>query len=69
MLLKDYLNTISFPLLKSQKADILILIDQQTEPGIKDSLTGILHLIDDIQEKAVDICGYPENVVFDISED
>lgn len=34
-----------------------------------DSIIGIIHLIDAIQDHAVDNCGLPENEVFNLTED
>lgn len=45
---------INLELLKLQKLDLLNAIEQQTEEGIKDSMTGILNLLDEIQDTLED---------------
>lgn len=63
-----FIQTIDFATLKLQKADLLMLIDKEEE-GVKESLTGILHLIDSIQDIAVDQYGYNENDVFTLTNE
>lgn len=64
MTLIQFLNTVDFETLKVQKQDLLTVIDQQVEDGMKDSLQGILHLINSIQDTAVKSCGYDSCEVF-----
>lgn len=62
-----FVQSIDWKLLKKQKSDLLIVLSKNesiTEEQIE-SLSGILHLIDGIQDYAVDICGVPETEVFD----
>lgn len=62
---------IDWSLLRDQKEGLLSVIhnnDKLTEPQ-KDSLQGILHLIDGIQDYAVDELGLDKNEVFYLIED
>ena len=48
-------------MLQNQKAELLGLID---EGKASDMMNGLVHLIDSIQDQAVDVQGLPEEVVF-----
>jgi len=74
--MKNPILAIDFTTLRSQKTTLLETIDFLEKSGIKwhesvdvkqitDDLTGILHLIDSIQDYAVDELGVPEIHVFD----
>jgi hypothetical protein len=58
-----FFTGIQYQLLKEQKQSLLIAIEQAFEEGIANDLTGILHLIDSLQETAVKI-GIPETNVY-----
>ena len=73
---KKILRGINWELLREQKLDLLNVIDlhqSETDEAAKkqtESLTGILHLIDRIQDTAVDEEGYDEKEVFgDLGEE
>ena len=51
---------IDFELLKKQKYELHRLANKYQ------SIWGIVHLIDEIQDQAVDKCGINENIVFDL---
>lgn len=53
------LDGIDWSLLAIQKEDLVSSIDQLSEQGLKDSLDGILHLIDELQDEqdGVDVNG------------
>jgi hypothetical protein len=74
--MENPIEHIDFTTLRSQKTTLLETIDFIEKSGIKwhesvdtqqivDDLTGILHLIDSIQDYAVDELGVPEIHVFD----
>ena len=63
------IRRIDWEQLKSQKLLVLEAIDDTNSERIADALTGILHLIDDIQDHAVDVMGINEKTVFNLSED
>ena len=55
---------IDWGLLRTQKADLIDIIQgDKIESSQRDSLVGILHLIDSIQDDAVDVHGVDENEV------
>ena len=67
--MKAFLKAIDFKKLKKQKQDLLetiTLLEKQKINDKADRLTGIVSLIDSIQDKAVDEYGYDENEVFDL---
>ena len=62
----DFLRKIDYKMLGEQKQALLVTIDNLEKKREKENaehLTGILHLIDSIQDKAVEE-GFPENEVF-----
>jgi hypothetical protein len=62
-----FINRIDWGLLKKQKAsllDVIETISSKDNEQKKDDLTGILHLIDAIQDYAVDSMGLQEDEVF-----
>ena len=66
------IEKIDYPALKAQKLSLLETIDALEKEGKKkeaDHLTGILGLIDNIQDYAVDVLGNHENIVFNLTED
>jgi len=60
------IKEIDFPLLKKQKGLLAVLRDAPRPPTDeeRDAINGILNLIDDIQDYAVDHCGLDEDEVF-----
>lgn len=64
------IENINWPLLKIQKNKLLEVLDK---PDITNeqsmALTGILHLIDSIQDYGVDVLKVDENIVFNLSKD
>lgn len=67
-------DQIDFPMLKEQKIHLLEVIDIVEKSNVVsqdqyDSLIGILHLIDSIQEYAVDELGYDKHVVLNLTEE
>lgn len=63
-----FVLTTDYKMLGEQKQSLLIAIEQAMEEGIANDLTGILHLIDSLQETAVKI-GIPETIVYPKNED
>lgn len=71
------LSNIDWEMLKKQKDDLLFMIDDdgtniqinQEHSEKLESLQGILHLIDSIQDHAVNVMGIPENEVFHLDEE
>lgn len=56
---------IDWPLLREQKAELIQAIQHSGDPDG----WGLVHLLDDIQDQAVDKCGLSEELVFgDLSE-
>jgi len=61
-------SKIDFTDLRTQKGVLLVIIDElEKKQDIRfEELNGILHLIDSIQDYAVDVLGVPEMHVFDL---
>jgi hypothetical protein len=57
---------INFTVLKEQKAEILKVISETKSKERLENLSGILHLIDAIQDHAVEELGIDENLIFDL---
>ena len=63
----DFIQKIDWKLLRNQKHDLLKVINNDSViPKEKESLEGILHLLDAVQDYGVDICGLSERKVFGI---
>ena len=60
---------IDWDLLKQQKKSLLKVIEDCDNVPVLEHLEGILVLIDEIQDDAVDNFGYDENLVFDLHPD
>jgi len=60
---------IDWDLLKQQKKSLLKVIEDCDNVPVLEHLEGILVLIDEIQDDAVDNFGVDENLVFDLTED
>jgi len=65
----DLRQQIDWVVLKKQKEDLLKVIDENSNSETKDSLTGILNLIDSIQDHAVDVMGMSEKIVFNLEDE
>ena len=64
------LDDINYPRLKKQKATLVTLNEQFDEDSINGgALTGVINMIDAIQDFAVDTLGYNESEVFNLTED
>lgn len=57
---------IDFPLLKEQKKTLLKLVEDIDNVPVLEKLEGIISLINEIQDSAVDYYGMDENLVFDL---
>ena len=64
----DLLNNIDWSELRNQKKELLLTIEyvEKINPELAERLTGILNLIDSIQDYAVDELNIDANLVFDI---
>lgn len=58
---------IDFTALKGQKAELLKVIGETKSKERLENLSGILHLIDGIQDHAVEDLGIDENLIFDLT--
>jgi len=70
----EFLQKIDWILLRQQKTSLIRIIeDRKANPKLGHFLTGdlqgILHLIDAIQDYAVDVMGLTDKEVFNLSED
>jgi hypothetical protein len=69
----DCIKNIDWKLLRKQKRTLLqTIIKLETgdeDDPVTDDLDGILHLIDSIQDYAVDVLGLPEHEVMLLSEE
>jgi hypothetical protein len=71
----DLINFINFPKLKEQKGKLLSMIedwesssDQAKKESAKEVM-GIVHLVDHIQDLAVDVLGVDKKEVFDLEDE
>ena len=65
--MKKFLKKINFKYLQKQKTDLLEIFVKLEREGLHkkaDSLTGIVSLLDEIQDIAVDEYGFKEEEVF-----
>jgi hypothetical protein len=61
----DFVQKIDWKMLRKQKKDLLKVINNDSvSPKEKESLEGIMSLIDHIQDYAVDTCELSERKVF-----
>lgn len=68
----EFINKIDFTILRNQKGTLMHIIDEYdplNEENEPEDLTGILHLIDAIQDYAVDELKIPEMLVFNFEEE
>lgn len=56
---------IDYDLLKIQKKSLLDVIELVNNKETKEHLTGLLRIIDSIQDHAVEELGMDENIIFD----
>ena len=72
---EQIIEGIDFPALKQQKLKLLNMIeDWESSPEVPKQeaakeVMGIIHMIDDIQDHAVDVLGKDEKDVFNLEED
>jgi hypothetical protein len=69
-----FFRSIDYALLCEQKADLDILIDQRREhyegdDPLNQSLLGILHLLDAVQDRALDALSMGEVAVFAVDQE
>ncbi len=69
MTTREFLSKISWELLKIQKGHLLELRDTTENTEYYISLSGIINMIDYMQDYAVDSLGIEESVVFDMDKD
>ena len=71
--LPEFMKNIDWELLKKQKLSLLETITYLEKNSLPkdftDDLTGIVHLIDSLQDYAVDDCGLEEDQVFQLSHE
>lgn len=60
---------VNWPLLRRQKRTLLRVVEEQKQESVRDQLLGIVCLLDEMQDLAVDFIGIPEEEVFGISEE
>lgn len=60
---------IDFTELRNQKRTLLRVIEETRESEIQDDLIGILHMIDAIQDYAVDELGWNQMMVYDFEDE
>ena len=66
---EELLKGIDFPLLKEQKKALLKLIEDIDNVPVLEKLEGVITLINEVQDLAVDVYGMEENEVFDLHPD
>jgi len=66
---EELLKGIDFPLLKEQKKALLKLIEDIDNVPVLEKLEGVISLINEVQDLAVDVYGMEENEVFDLHPD
>jgi hypothetical protein len=67
---EELINGIDWKLLKKQKIQLLKVINKDAvTPKEKESLEGILNLLDSVQDFAVDVLGVNEKEVFNLHKD
>jgi len=65
----EIIDTIDFKQLREQKKTLLEMIEK-TSGGLEDEkVMGIIHLIDHIQDYAVDVLGKDEKEVFNLEDE
>lgn len=69
MTLEEFIGKIDLPMLKDQKRALYSIRSEVLSEEQEDALTGIINLIDAIQDYAVDVMGVPKNEVFNLTED
>jgi hypothetical protein len=66
---EEFLKDIDWELLDEQKERLLDLSYNHMLKEYWDSLDGVIHLIDYMQDHAVDVLHIPENIVFNQTND
>jgi hypothetical protein len=66
---EEIVTGIDFPLLKEQKKALLEVIENTDDVPRLEKLEGIVNLLNEIQDYAVDVLGMDENEVFDLTND
>jgi hypothetical protein len=67
---EELINGIDWKLLKKQKIHLLKVINKDAvTPKEKESLEGMLNLLDSLQDYAVDVMGIDEKTVFNLHKD
>jgi len=67
--MENPIENIDWQELLGQKVTLLEVIEETDQGAVETDLTGILHLIDAIQDYAVDVLGVSEKVVFNLGTD
>jgi hypothetical protein len=62
-------TNIDWDYLRHQKRELLKVIRERNQPDGDDYLNGIVHLIDSLQDYAVDELGLNEKNVFDLNDE
>jgi hypothetical protein len=65
----EFLQKIDWKLLREQKATLHHLMNTKLGSDINVNLYGIMHLIDALQDFAVDVMGLSDKEVFNLLED
>jgi hypothetical protein len=66
---EQLIRGIDFPLLKEQKKALLKLVEDIDNVPLLEKLEGVINLINEVQDLAVDQLGFDENQVFDLHDD
>jgi hypothetical protein len=66
---EELIKGIDFPLLKEQKKALLEVIENTDDVPKLEKLEGIVNLINEVQDYAVDVLGFDENQVFDLHDE
>lgn len=68
MITIKFIDEIDWKLFNKQKQFLVNILDNKVYPEHLDYFEGILHLMDQLQDFAVDDLQYPEEVIFDDGE-
>jgi hypothetical protein len=66
---EEIIAGIDFPLLKEQKKALLAITEDCDDVPKLEKIEGVISLINEIQDYAVDVLGMDENEVFDLHPD
>lgn len=67
--IENYPLNIDFAELKTQKTALVNVRQEVLSAEQWEALSGIIHLIDAIQDYAVDVLGYDKNEVFNLTQE